>query len=265
MSEMIQRPLAEMRDILMVYRLGSPRTKKGYMTVMKRIIKDLFYLKMGVNSFKEVRWSHLEKLIAHWKRRQLSLVTIASRVSILRKYVDLLQHDLPIPTNADLGLIRKHQPVLGITLETYESILAKVYHPVVKQIIQMQALLGLSAHEAMDFRLQPYDQVLYIAKAVSHGNKDRLVPIRFPDQLALIKTFLPASLSDRYTKPLVTKLYHAELVLLGVEIDTAFKSVYAKRSFRDLIPSTTPKLAIQQIAKEMGIMSVQTIKRWVHE
>ncbi len=243
MAYTIQRPLAEFREILATYKQGSPRTRNGYKSVIKVIIKDLFFLKVFFNSFHEVSLDQINILINHWKKKKLLNVTIGSRLSILRKYLGLLNHSIRLPSNLELGLIRKKSK-LTIELNVAPlQILDKVEHRLTKYILKLQIYFGLTKQEAIKFRIQPYQTVknaLYISKSVSHNNKDRLISLHFPEQEQLIKQLadelgLELSLSEKYDKVTLVNLYNTELVLANHSSKTSFRALYARNLFDYLI------------------------------
>ena len=275
MAYTIQRPLAEFREILATYKQGSPRTRNGYKSVIKVIIKDLFFLKVFFNSFHEVSLDQINSLINHWKKRKLLNVTIGSRLSILRKYLGLLNHSIPLPSNLELGLTRKKSTLTTIPNVAPLQILDQVEHRLTKYILRLQIYFGLTKQEAVKFRIQPYQAVknsLYISKSVSHNNKDRLISLHFPEQEQLLKQLadelgLKLSLSEKYDKVTLVNLYNTELVLANHSSKTSFRAFYARNLFDYLVnqQQLTKKEALLEIAGEMGLSDLKLIRDWLSD
>ncbi len=275
MAYTIQRPLAEFREILATYKQGSPRTRNGYKSVIKVIIKDLFFLKVFFNSFHEVSLDQINSLINHWKKRKLLNVTIGSRLSILRKYLGLLNHSVPFPSNLELGLTRKKSKLTVALIAAPLQILDQVEHRLTKYILKLQIYFGLTKQEAIKFRIQPYQAVknaLYISKSVSHNNKDRLISLHFPEQEQLLSQLaielgLKLSLSEKYDKVTLVNLYNTELVLANHSSKTSFRALYARNLFDYLVnqQQLTKKEALVEIAGEMGISDLKLIRDWISD
>ena len=273
MAYTIQRPLAEFREILAAYKQGSPRTRNGYKSVIKVIIKDLFFLKVFFNSFHEVSLDQINSLINHWKKRKLLNVTIGSRLSILRKYLGLLNHSISLPSNLELGLTRKKSKLTIAPIAAPLQILDQVEHRLTKYILKLQIYFGLTKQEAIKFRIQPYQAVknaLYISKSVSHNNKDRLISLHFPEQERLLKQLsdelgLELSLSEKYDKVTLVNLYNTELVLVNHSSKTSFRALYARNLFDYLVnqQQLTKKEALVEIAGEMGLSDLKLIRDWL--
>ncbi len=276
MNYSIQRPFAELRETLSSYRQCSPRTKSGYKSVMKIVIKDLFSLRLFFNSFKETSMENINALIQHWIKHKLSKVTIGSRLSIIRKYCDLLNSSLTIPSNLELGLKREKSKNKNVLSNDYLNIINTVEHKLTSLMIQLQALLGLTKQEAIKFQLQSYhhaeNKVLYVSKRVSHDNKDRLILIRSQAQeevIHLLSTELDQknSLQDKYNKVTLVNLYNAELAILNHSPTLPFRAVYARNLLDYFVnqQQLSQKDAVAQIAQEMGISDLSTIKNWLHD
>ena len=262
-----------MRDVLSKYRLGSPRTRKGYISVLKLVIKDFFYLHIFFNSFKELRFEQINTLIAHWKMKDIKNVTISSRLAILRKYTTLLNHSIVIPDNQSLGLRRVKNKIEQITPLSNKDIINNVYNPFTRLIINLQVHLGLTKNEAINFRLQPYGETkkqYYVAKAIAHDNRDRLIEIRFPEQEHVLeelsnKLDMKLSLSAKYHLALLTRVYTGELALAGYQSNYPFRLAYAQRLYKYLTTQEklTEKEAINKIVLEMGVVETRIIKKWI--
>lgn len=270
----IQRPLAEMRDALSLYRLGSPRTRKGYYSVLTRVIKDLFYLKSPFNTFKEVNFEKIKYLIEHWKNNNIKNVTIGSRLSIVRKYTNLLNHDLAIPDNKSLGLTRIKNKIKLIQPLPYDDFLKKIQNSFVRLAINLQVFFGLTKNEALQFRIQIYEGTIkrcFIAKLISHDNKDRFIEIRFPEQELIINELANVidsklSLSNKYGLQLMSRLYASELHFVECPNNYPFRFIYAKKLFNYFLQheNISNKDALNKVALEMGIIDKRIMKKWIN-
>ena len=269
----IQRPLVEMKKAFSDYKTGSPRTRQTHYFVIKIVIKDLFYLKYFFDSFKAISFDHISVLISHWKKRSLSSVTISSRVSILRKYLALINHDIGLPTNSELGLSRKKVTKKIESSLDATQLFETIKHPLTRLILKLQIYFGLTKEEASRFRIQLYqggDNLLYVSKSVSYNNQDRLLHIYWPEQEIILKELadeisLKLSLAEKYNKAALMNLYHAELTLSGVSSKTSFRENYARSMFDYLVHQQllSKDDAIAQIADEMGLSNSKKIKEWL--
>jgi len=272
----IQRPLVEMKKAFSGYKIGSPRTRETYYFVITLIIKDFFYLKHYFDSFYSVRLEHVQVLMKHWEKKSLSNVTIGSRLSILRKYLAILKHDINLPTNVELGLSRKKVisgPPKAIDMN---KLFQTVKHPLTQLILKLQICFGLTKEEAVKFKIQLYpgnNKVLYVSKLVSYNNKDRLIRIYSAEQELILTQLLDEiglhpSLSEKYSKAALMNFYHAELGLYEFSSKISFRATYARNIFDYLVHQQmlSHDEAITQIAQEMGLPQTKTIKKWLsHE
>ena len=270
----IQKPLKELKSILSEARYGSPRTRNSYETVVKGIIKDLYFLKLFFNTITSINVDYVNQLINQWKRKKLSNATIGSRLSILRQYLALANHIIALPSNYELGLakVRSKQ---SYSLAS-EDVLTKVHHPITKLILKLQIYFGLTKSEALDFKIQIYTyetKTLFVHKSVSHNGKDRMIEMRTAAQENVIHDLSEAlgyklSLSDKFNKTDLLHLYHSELMLINLLPNTSYRSLYARSLYQFLINNNklTRKEAIKKIVFDMGMSESRTIIDWIgHE
>ena len=108
---------------------------------------------------------------------------------------------------------------------------------------------------------------------MAHDNKDRLIMLRFPDQDEVIQLLASEldqknSLMDKYDKVTLVNLYNAELTLTQCSPMMPFRAIYARNLFDYFVnqQQLTKKDALHQIAHEMGVSDLSTIKNWIdHE
>jgi len=270
----IQRPLAEMKHTLSGYRIGSPRTREGYVVVMKIIIKDFYHLKRFFDSFQEIGLDDVMLLIQHWRKKSLSVATISSRISILRKYLGLIRHSMLLPSNVALGLSRNREKAREKLSVDIRDVIQRIYNPINRLLVELQWYFGLTKEEAVRFRLQRYagdEAKLYLSKPVSYNNQDRLIPLYHPEQEEVLARLTQAvggslSLAEKHSATDVIRLYCAELHLYGLSSKIPFRYGYAKHTLPYLLDQGLPKKsALASIAEAMGITRIQTIEEWVHE
>ena len=254
--------------------MGSPRTRQTYYFVITLIIKDFFYLKYYFDTFTTITLDHIQTLIKHWEKKSLSKVTIGSRLSILRKYLVLLNHTVILPTNYELGLSRKKtKSASSITIDL-NKLLQTVQHPLTQLILKLQIYFGLTKEEAIKFQVQLYhanNKTLYVSKLVSYNNQDRLIQIYHKEQESLLTQLaeeigLHPSLAEKYSRVALMNFYHAELNLYEFSSKTSFRSTYARNMFDYLVHQQllSQEEAITQIAQEMGLPQTKTIRKWLN-
>lgn len=271
----IQRPLAEMKEALSSHRMGSPRTRSNYYFVITLTIKDLYYLKIFFDSCRLITLDHVNFLIQHWKNKQLSIVTIGSRLSILRNYLSLINCKINLPSNAELGLSRKNQEKSKNHSINADQLLKTIQHPINQIIIKFQLLFGLTKEEAIHFRIQRYNEIeplVFVAKKVASNNRDRLIPVYSPEQEDVLLQLsseldLTLSLAEKYSKVNLISLYHSEFALYGFSSKEPLRSIYTKNRLNYLLQqkNLSKKDALLQLSRETGVR-LKTIREWIaHE
>jgi len=141
-------------------------------------------------------------------------------------------------------------------------------------ILKLQIHFGLTKEEAIKFKIQRYsasDKTLYLSKLVSYNNKDRLIRIYSSEQECILTQLtneiaLHPSLAEKYSKAALMNFYHAELNLYGFSSKASFRATYARNMFDYLVHQQllSREEAITQIAEEMGLPQIKTIKKWLN-
>lgn len=272
MEYQIQKPLRESKSILAKVRGGSPRTRDSHESIIRKSIKELYFLRKPFNSITEINMDHIEYLIDHWKNLKLSNGTIGNRLSVLRKYFTLANHNVKIPSNYELGFVRKLEP--ANTQNISSKIINQVHHNVTKLILRLQIYFGLTKSEAVRFRVQlynNYENLIFIPKDIAHNNKDRIIIMHSDNQEKVIEDLLDElgdklSLVEKVGHRTPVDLYNAELKYIDHSTKTPFRSLYARQEYEHLsnAENLPHKESIKRICGQMGISEVKVVKSWVN-
>ena len=273
----IVSPLKEANHIIKQLRRNAYSTRKTYLSVAHKAIKDLYRLKRPINSAQEITNQHVAALVSKWKEESISSGTIANRVSILAKFLDAAGNTHKIASAKELGAIRESSAKKGCTAsqEMYSRAISRVHTPFVKYTIELQVLLGFDKREAIKISptiLEAYDELIVVPRDIALSGRDRVVPIVNDAQRVLItalKGLMGNSLSWNQAIPLnqLYSFYNTELIFAGLSIKTPFRSLYAKTRFHQLVNcgGFERNKVFENIQQEMGITTKSILKRWVNE
>ncbi len=279
MEYQIIKPLRESSAVYNNVRLGAPSTRHTHESIIRKLIKELYSMKMPINSIQELESSHVNALINYWGNKKLSKSTIGNRLSVLRKYLKLTKVEINFSSNHDLGLSRKtvsYSNNLEKTFSLSENIIDRTQHHLTRLLLSMQIYFGLTKLEAIHLSPQVYQErkkILFIPKAIAHNNKDRFIAIKNAVQETIISNLLneigaKLSLADKFDKDVLLGLFNAEISLLQLSPKTPFRAIYARNTYQSLLnqEKLPQKKAIEVIAEEMGMSKRKNISCWVsHE
>jgi hypothetical protein len=237
---------------------GTHRDKQHRHFVIHKVIHDLFVLNIPPAQWHGLHQSHILTLVAHWKKRGIKSTTIMKYMTVLRYFLQQINHTIESIDNASLGLSKP------IYKTNHVATIPTITHPIVSTLFQLQTEFGLTFSEAI--RLTPdihlKTDALWITRDIAFNSKDRMIPIRNQRQIQTLKS-LNACISSMQNLMsaigyhAICHLYRTEMHKFGVSSKQSYRYLYAK--------SLSSYLGKETIMFEMGIQSPITLRNYLHE
>ncbi|KTD26052.1 phage integrase N-terminal domain-containing protein [Legionella israelensis] len=251
-------------------RCGSHRDKQYRQFVIYKMLDDLFVLGETPSHWQALTANQLEKLIQHWKKQRITVSTMMNYMTIIRKFLHCIGHDLAGIDNQNLRLKRKttSHKIIRLKYDGWQ----KLHDPIAQVLMGFQMHFGLTLSETM--RLLPDVHVqnnhLLLTREITFNHLDRKVPIRTPTQMAILRIFHH-----------LTQKQHCLINSFGYRVvcfrwQKAMKALRwpAKKSYRYMYAQLTQASLSSQldhyrlsilIMDEMGLKSRTTLWSYLNE
>ena len=249
---------------------GSYREKKHRYFVLHKIVRDLYHIECVPGKWHALTVEHVQRLVAHWKSNKLKPSTIMKYMTVLRRFLQKIDHTIHGIDNQRLEIINRKQP--SKTIHRHIDILAKFSSPIASLLFEFQMHFGLTLSEAMrlvpDIHIQ--ENHVWVTRDIATNSQDRLIPIRNEQQKRNIDSFLKMCQSN---KSLILTLgyhhvresYSTQLKLLGLAPSKTYRYLYARALHQELSPILPNYLVTQTIMREMGIQTRMTLWSYLNE
>lgn len=157
------------------------------LTLAANQLHELGFRNMAASSLKP---KHVESLVARWTGEGLSAGTIKNRMAHLRWWAEKIGKDNVIARSNEAYGIADRQFVSNVSKgqALQSGQLAKVTDPNARLSLQLQAAFGLRRAESIKFVASWADrgEKLILKASWCKGGKEREIPIRTPEQRALL-------------------------------------------------------------------------------
>lgn len=249
---------------------GSFRTKKHRYFVLHKIVRDLYHIECVPGKWHALTCEHIQRLVSHWQSTRLQPSTIMKYMTVLRDFLYKIDHTIPGIDNQSLGIINRRTSKKN--MHPQANILEKLTNPIARLLFEFQTYFGLTLSEAK--QLVPTSHIkadhIWITRDMASNSQDRLIVIRFDDQIRIIDSFL--KLCNPNKNLMLTLGYHhvreaysRELSQLGIPSSKSYRYLYARHLHQELSPTLSNYIVNQIIMREMGIKTRMTLWSYLNE
>jgi len=233
----------QLKQICRNNRDGSYRTqasRERILTLIADQLKELGFRRMGART---LRPKHVEALVERWQDEGLAPATLKNRMSVLRWWAAKVDRRHVVHrSNDDYGIparqfITNDSKARSVTADDLD----RIPDTHVRWSLELQQAFGLRREEAIKFRPAYADQGdhLLLKASWTKGGKAREVPIRTPEQRALLErlhqsvgkgSLIPDHLSYRQQ----VRRYERYTADAGLSRMHGLRHAYAQRRYREL-------------------------------
>ena len=248
-------------------RRGKYQDRKHRRFVIQKMINDLYAIKQVPLSWKALDTKHIQSLVEYWKKRKTNPATIMRYMTIIRRFLTMINCDIDNIDNKSLKLTRKYKRKrhIKMTADLWQTI----EEPTVRIIMALQTQFGLTFSEAIQLkdRIHIRDEKIMVYRCIAFNSRDRSVPIITEQQKAIIQEFLSLigkyeTLSEAIGYDILRLRWRTELKKHRLPSNKSWRYWYAKQRFDQLLPEIRHYKTCLQIQDEMGIRSRNTL--WLY-
>ena len=252
------------------HHIDSYRTRKHRHYVLYKTIRDLFHIGSVPNKWHALTKEHIQNLILHWKKEKRQATTIMNYMTVIRFFLNNIDHHIYAIDNKSLGLVK--QNANSKLTELPVDIVHNFTNPIAKILFQFQIHFGLTLSEGM--RLIPDIHIqkdsIWIIRTIATNSQDRIIPIRNDEQLEIIKNYLKIckpniSLVLTYGYHHLRYVYNTDLQTLNLIPAKSYRFIYARNLKSELSQILSNYMTCQTIMREMGLQSRMTLWRYLNE
>jgi len=228
---------------------GSYRTqadRERQLTLIANQLHELGYRRMNTQSLK---LKHIEALIAHWQREEITTGTIKNRLSTIRWWADKVNRQNVVARSNDHYGIPDRQYVTNISkAKTITALdLEKVGDQHVRMSLELQQAFGLRREEAIKFQPDYADRGDHIAlkESWTKGGKAREIPVRTEEQRTVLNrarllagkgSLIPSSRNYRHQ----LRIYERHTANAGLSKMHGLRHAYAQQRYEELTGWKSP-------------------------
>ena len=265
---------------------GSYRTqtdRERQLTLIANQLHTLGYRKMNAQSLKP---KHVEALVQHWQKEDISVGAIKNRLSVIRWWAQKVNRQNVVARSNDHYGIPDRQFVTNISKARSVTMkdLDQVRDLHVRMSLELQQAFGLRREEAIKFQPSFADQGDHVKLKASwtKGGKPREIPVRTEaqrlvlgraQQLAGNGSLIPSSRNYRQQ----LRIYERHTANAGLSKMHGLRHAYAQQRYQELtgwpapaaggptVKALTPdqkladKKARQTISGELGHERIQVV------
>lgn len=251
-------------------RCGSHRDKQYRQFVIYKMLDDLFMLGETPSHWQALTSNRLNKLIQHWKKQRIKVSTMMNYMTIIRKFLHFIGHDLAGADNQSLGLNRKitSRKIVRLKFDSWQ----KLNDPIAQVLMGLQMHFGLTLSESM--RLLPdvhvKDSHLLLTREITFNHQDRKVPVRTLTQRAILRIFhhltqKQYSLINSFGYRVVCFRWQKAMKALRWPAKKSFRYMYAQLTHASLSSQLDHYRLSILIMDEMGLKSRTTLWSYLNE
>ena len=222
---------------------GSYRTqadREHQLTLIANQLHELGYRKMNAHSLKP---KHVEALVEHWQRTDLSVGTLKNRLTVIRWWAQKVnRQNVVARSNEHYGIPDRQFVTNASKAKTLpQPSLEQVRDPYVRMSLELQRAFGLRREEAIKFQPSFADQGGYVQLKASwtKGGRARMVPVRNADQRRVLDrvrrlagngSLIPGSRNYRQQ----LRIYERHTANAGLSKMHGLRHAYAQRRYEEL-------------------------------
>ena len=222
---------------------GSYRTqadRERQLTLIANQLQALGYRKMNTHSLKP---KHIEALVQHWQREELSVGAIKNRMTVIRWWAQKTNRQNVVARSNDHYGIPDRQFVTNRSKarSVTEPDLARVRDQHVRMSLELQQAFGLRREEAIKFQPSFADRDDHIALKASwtKGGKPREIPVRTEAQRSVLNrarqlagngSLIPSSRNYRQQ----LRIYERLTANAGLSKMHGLRHAYAQQRYQEL-------------------------------
>jgi len=276
----------QLKQLCLRNRDGSYRTqadRERQLTLIANQLHALGYRKMNTQSLKP---KHVEALVEHWQREDISVGTIKNRLTVIRWWAQKVNRQNVVARSNDHYGIPDRQFVTNVSKAQTVTVpdLERVRDLHVRMSLELQQAFGLRREEAIKFQPGFADQGDHIALKASwtKGGKPRVIPVRSETQRSVLDrvrqfagngSLIPSSRNYRQQ----LRIYERHTANAGLSKMHGLRHAYSQQRYQELtgwpapaaggptVKALTPeqKLADQKarltISRELGHERIQVV------
>ncbi len=222
---------------------GSYRTqadRERQLTLIANQLHALGYRKMNAQSLKP---KHVEALVKHWQREDISIGAIKNRLTVIRWWAQKVNRQNVVARSNDHYGIPDRQFVTNISKARTVTApdLERVRDRHVRMSLELQQAFGLRREEAIKFQPKFADRGNHIALKASwtKGGKPREIPVRTEAQRLVLNrarelagngSLIPSSRNYRQQ----LRIYERHTANAGLSRMHGLRHAYAQQRYQEL-------------------------------
>lgn len=222
---------------------GSYRTqtdRERQLTLIANQLHTLGYRKMNAQSLKP---KHVEALVKHWQREDISVGAIKNRLTVIRWWAQKVNRQNVVARSNDHYGIPDRQFVTNISKAQSVTMkdLGRVRDLHVRMSLELQQAFGLRREEAIKFQPSFADQGDHITLKASwtKGGKPREIPVRTEAQRLVLRraqqlagngSLIPSSRNYRQQ----LRIYERHTANAGLSKMHGLRHAYAQQRYQEL-------------------------------
>ena len=233
----------QLKQLCRANRDGSYRTqadRERQLTLIANRLHTLGYRKMNAQSLKP---KHVEALVKHWQREDISVGAIKNRLTVIRWWAQKVNRQNVVARSNDHYGIPDRQFVTNVSKArtVTEPDLEHVRDLHVRMSLELQQAFGLRREEAIKFQPSFADKGEYIALKASwtKGGKSREIPVRTEAQRTLLNrarqlagngSLIPSARNYRQQ----LRIYERHTANAGLSKMHGLRHAYAQQRYQEL-------------------------------
>jgi hypothetical protein len=249
---------------------GSYRDKKYRFFVIHHVIDALFAVGDVPPKWHALTEIHLKKLIGYWNKHQVAVATQLKYMTVIRRFLNLIDHSIIGIDNQSLGLYQKlpskKRPLISI------NILDAISNPIAQILLALQIHFGLTLSEGMrllpNVHIQPHG--IWLTREITFNSQDRVIPIRSEKQQSLLNTLINLtggehSLIESHGYDAIRYAYRQNLLHLKISPRYSYRRLYAQSMYKELSTILSSYELTLLLLREMGLQSRVTLWGYLRE
>lgn len=162
---------------------GSYSTKAARREALLLCADDLYQLNITLTNIRQLKSSHIEKMVQHWQQNKLAASTIKNRMSHIRFACRLMNKANIVKSNNDLGIEkRSYLPTYNRAIVNPD--LSQISNEYVRISLELQRVFGLRREESLKIKPHMADKgdKLELQASWCKGGRSRSIPILIDEQ-----------------------------------------------------------------------------------
>lgn len=256
------------KKVLANDRTQSPLTRYQRRVMIEQGLRDLAKLRQLPAQLNLLTSQHIQQLVTYYQQQGVGDRSLANKLAAWRYFIRLAKLPVTLPSNEQLGIATYAQSVPHYQPPD----LRLIYHPVTRNLIELQQLFGLTRVEGAKLDLTTLEKEpsrLSIHRLIAHNHRDRSIEIQTEAQRACLRTRQHleqtiAGFQESNYHQLVLRLYQHECSVAEVPFTTPFRKVYAQQRYQALESRLGEKQTLRLLCQEMGCQSPHRLqKEWL--